>query len=163
MKHKPQLIDWQILLQLQSRSPQSGRLTALLHVIMNEWLYPLTARFWISVGVVFLQCCLVVTWLMPRQTAAVSAHQFTARSVYTIQPYSSLQRDLIWSHSFNNYCTSNKLLLYSLRGEGNQCHQPSLCELKSVVLPWCLWMTVYLVSSAPVSYTHLTLPTTRSV
>ena len=39
------------------------------------------ARFWISTKVVYLQRCLVVTWLVPRETAAVSA-----RSVYTIQP-----------------------------------------------------------------------------
>ena len=33
-------------------------------------------------ALVYLQCCLVVTWLVPRETAAVSAH-----SVYTMQPY----------------------------------------------------------------------------
>ena len=36
--------------------------------------------FLISTEVVYIQCCLVVTWLVPRETAAVSA-----RSVYTIQ------------------------------------------------------------------------------
>ena len=39
------------------------------------------SAFWISTEVVYLQRCLVVTWLVPRGTAAVSM-----RSVYTIQP-----------------------------------------------------------------------------
>ena len=39
------------------------------------------SAFWKSTQVVYLQCFMVVTWLMPRETAAVSA-----RSVYTIQP-----------------------------------------------------------------------------
>ena len=37
--------------------------------------------FWISTEVAYLQRCLAVTWLVPRETAAVSS-----RSVYTIQP-----------------------------------------------------------------------------
>ena len=41
------------------------------------------ARFRISPEVVYLQRWLVVTWLVPRETAAVSA-----RFVYTIQPCS---------------------------------------------------------------------------
>ena len=45
----------------------------LLHVILNEWL-AFGNRFWISTEVVYLQRCLVVTWLVPRETAAVSAH-----------------------------------------------------------------------------------------
>ena len=35
---------------------------------------------YISTKLVYLQCCLVVTWLVPRETAAISAH-----SVYTMQ------------------------------------------------------------------------------
>ena len=37
--------------------------------------------FGIPTQVVYLQCCLIVTWLVPRETAIISAH-----SVYTIQP-----------------------------------------------------------------------------
>ena len=56
---------------------------------MNDYLFVcvllvfrcfLIARFLISTEVVFLQRCLVVAWLVPREAAAVSAH-----SVYTIQ------------------------------------------------------------------------------
>ena len=65
---------------IQRYSPLSSRLTALLmHVILNEWLL-FIARFWISTKVLYVQRCLVATWLVPRETAAVSA-----RSVYTIQ------------------------------------------------------------------------------
>ena len=32
------------------------------------------SMFWISSEVVYLQCCLVVAWLVPRETAAVLAH-----------------------------------------------------------------------------------------
>ena len=32
------------------------------------------ARGWLSIEVVYLQRCLVVTWLIPHETAAVSAH-----------------------------------------------------------------------------------------
>ena len=39
------------------------------------------SAFWISTEVVYLQRFLVVTWLVPRETAAISA-----RSIYTIQP-----------------------------------------------------------------------------
>ena len=52
---------------------------------MNEAFYSvfyLIFFFTISTEVVYLQRCLVVTWLVPRETAAVSA-----RSVYTMQPY----------------------------------------------------------------------------
>ena len=41
----------------------------------------IAALFLISTEVVYLQRCLVVTWLVPCKTAAISAH-----SVYTIQP-----------------------------------------------------------------------------
>ena len=40
--------------------------------------------FWTFTEVVYLQRCLVLTWLVPRETAAV-----WARSVYTIQPENS--------------------------------------------------------------------------
>ena len=56
--------------------------TLLLHVVLNEWLASsFFGAFWISIKVVYIQCCLVVTWLVPRETAAVSA-----RSGYTVQP-----------------------------------------------------------------------------
>ena len=48
--------------------------------------------FSISIEVVYLQRFLVVTWLLPRETAAVSA-----RSVYTIQPC-TMSRHLMHSH-----------------------------------------------------------------
>ena len=38
------------------------------------WSRLVIARFWISTEAVYLQRCLVVTWLVPRETAAVSAH-----------------------------------------------------------------------------------------
>ena len=49
-------------------------------MILNEWLV-FYSSFWIFTQVLHSQRCLVVTWLVPRQTAAVSA-----RSAYTIQP-----------------------------------------------------------------------------
>ena len=56
--------------------------TLLLHVVLNEWLASsFFGAFWISIKVVYMQCCLVVTWLVPRETAA-----FSTFSVYTIQP-----------------------------------------------------------------------------
>ena len=54
---------------------------------LNTWLASsfFIAHFWISIKVECLQCCLVVTCLVPHETAAVSAH-----SVYTIQPCTML-------------------------------------------------------------------------
>ena len=43
--------------------------------------YLLIVCFWISTKVVYLQHCLVVTWLVPHVTAAISVH-----SAYTMQP-----------------------------------------------------------------------------
>ena len=62
-------------------SPLSSRLTALMsNVILNEWLYYsfLWHVFECSTGMVYLQRCMIVTRLVPRETAAVSA-----RPVYT--------------------------------------------------------------------------------
>ena len=102
---------------LWSRSPLSSRLTTLLsHVVLNEWLSLIVAclqslsvdvkqqksissALWIPTQVVYLQRCLVVTWLVPRKTAVVSA-----RSVYTIQPCTmschSMQNHLRRVHAF---------------------------------------------------------------
>ena len=71
--------------------------TLMLHVILNEWLliwfwFFFTAPFWISTEMMYLQRCLVVTWLVPRETAAASA-----RSVYTIQPC-TVSRHFMQSH-----------------------------------------------------------------
>ena len=43
----------------------------MLHVILNEWLYPL---WHIIRTIVIWQCYLVVTWLVPCETAVVSVH-----------------------------------------------------------------------------------------
>ena len=50
-----------------------------------------TAHFWISTQMVYLQSCLVLTWLVPRETAAVLAH-----FMFTIQPCTS-------HHSMQNH------------------------------------------------------------
>jgi len=74
-------------------SPLSSRLTALLsHLILNEWLAFYSA-FWISTQVVYLQRCLVVTWLAPRETAV-----FSARPLYTMQPCTT-SRHFMQSHT----------------------------------------------------------------
>ena len=58
-------------------SPLSSRLAGFLsHAILNEWLWLFIARFeyspkWCTCRI---QRCLVVTWLVPRETAAVSAN-----------------------------------------------------------------------------------------
>ena len=61
------------------------------HMILNDWL-AFYSTFWISTQVVYLQRFLVVTWLVPRETAAVSA-----LSVYTIQPC-TMTRHFMQSH-----------------------------------------------------------------
>ena len=64
-------------------SPLSSRLTAFLsYVILNDSLF--IACFRTSTNVVYLQRYLVVTWLVPRETAAILAtmHQFTV-SLYS--------------------------------------------------------------------------------
>ena len=72
-------------------SPLSNRLTAPAYDSKRMTCF-LIARFSISTEVVYIQCCLVVTWLVPRETAAVSA-----RSLYTIQPC-TMSRHFIKSH-----------------------------------------------------------------
>ena len=69
----------------------SNRLTVLLWRVIFSQCLPFSARFWISTQVVYLQQCLVVTWLVPRETADVSA-----RSVYPIHP--CMSRHVIQSH-----------------------------------------------------------------
>ena len=49
----------------------------------------------ISTEVVYSQCCLVVTWLVPHETAAISAHVLCTSYK---QPCTSLQCHFIWSH-----------------------------------------------------------------
>ena len=63
-------------------------------IICNyEWVtVALYSAFWISTQVVYLQRCLVVTWLVPRETAACSA-----RSLYIIQPC-TMSRHFMQSH-----------------------------------------------------------------
>ena len=54
-------------------SPLFSRLTVfMLHVALSD--QPFIARFGISTKVMCLQHCLVVTWLVPRESAAVLAH-----------------------------------------------------------------------------------------
>ena len=62
-------------------SPPLSRLTAILsHVILSDSSFLLRILNIHRSGALHLQHCLVVTWLVPRETAAASA-----RSVYTIQ------------------------------------------------------------------------------
>ena len=70
-----------------------AKLTALLSlVVLSQWLTLFYSAFRISTQVVHFQHCLAVTWLVPRETAAVSA-----RSVYTVQPC-VMSRHLMQSH-----------------------------------------------------------------
>ena len=48
-------------------------------MILNEWCF--IACFWIATKVVYLQHCLIVRWLVPRETGAISVC-----SVYIVQP-----------------------------------------------------------------------------
>jgi len=72
----------------------SSRFTALLTpVIPNEWQPVLYSAFLtISTELEYLQRCLVVTWLVPQETAAISA-----RFVYTTQPC-TMSRHFMQSH-----------------------------------------------------------------
>ena len=64
-----------LIAMIQRYSLVLSRLTALvLCVILNKWLLPFKAQFWIFIKVVYWQCYLVVTWLVPHETAAVSTH-----------------------------------------------------------------------------------------
>ena len=47
--------------------------------------------FYIKSPIVYLQCCLTVTWLMPRETAAVSAHVLCTPRNHS-PAYSSIRR-----------------------------------------------------------------------
>ena len=67
---------WSFLYIAILRSPADSALLS--HVILYEWLAFYRA-FWILNEVAYLQRCFVVTWLVPRKTAAGSAG-----SVYTI-------------------------------------------------------------------------------
>ena len=44
------------------------------YAILNEWLAFAARYFWVSTEMMYLQRCSVVTWLVPHETAAVSAH-----------------------------------------------------------------------------------------
>ena len=81
---------------IQRYFPLSSGLTALLsHAILNEWL-AFYRVFWISVEVAYLQCCLVVTWLVPLETAAA-----LASSVHTIPPCSMLR---VFTENLHTFC-----------------------------------------------------------
>jgi len=60
-----------------------------IYATLNEWLSLYTEHFccccWIATEVVYLQCCLIVTWLVPCETAAVSAHILCTQ--YNHAPY----------------------------------------------------------------------------
>ena len=75
-------------------SPLSSRLNALLsHVIQPKCVTSIfTASFLTFTEVVYLQRCLVVTWLVPHETVAFSAY-----SVYTIQ-LCTMSRHFMQSH-----------------------------------------------------------------
>ena len=79
---------WSLLYIAILRSPADS---LRLRVILNS--DPLSiVRFLIPTEVVYLQRCLIVTWLMPRETAADSES-----SVYTIQPC-TMSRHFMQSH-----------------------------------------------------------------
>ena len=65
------------------------------HVLEYHWSGLLTARFGISLKWSTYSALLVVTWLVPHETAAVSA-----RSVYTTQPC-TVSRVLVWIFCFD--------------------------------------------------------------
>ena len=67
------------------RRAENSAIQKLSIIIIIDERTPFTARFWMSAKVVYLPRCLVVTRLVPRETAAVS------RYVYTIQLSTSLQ------------------------------------------------------------------------
>ena len=73
---------------IQRYSLLSRRLTALMsYVILTERLSPFIARFWISIQVVCLQRYLVVTWLVPRETAAVLGSPYNYALVYSVTSF----------------------------------------------------------------------------
>ena len=80
-------------------APLSNRLTVLLpNIILYEWL-AFHSIFWISTEGVYIQCCLVVIWPMPCETAAV-----LASSVYTMQPCTT-PRHFMQSHIHRVHAT----------------------------------------------------------
>ena len=63
------------LLSYSTIFPCLSILTALLsYAILNEWLLLFTVHFSMSTKVVYLQCYLVVTWLVPCETAVILVH-----------------------------------------------------------------------------------------
>ena len=86
----------------------SSRLTVpMLHMILNEWLYPFIASFLISAEDVYWQHYLVVTWLVPCETAASSAQvMFTYRSFtsYNHAPVHFIQSQTGSVHVFVCVC-----------------------------------------------------------
>ena len=88
------MIDWIIFFFLYSTilcfqadslcTVLSSRLTVLVsHVILNEWLYPVTVHSLISTEVVYWQHYSVITWLVPHETAAISVHVLCAQYKFT--------------------------------------------------------------------------------
>ena len=61
---------------------------------------------------VYVQCCLVFTWLVPCETAAVSA-----RSVYTIEPC-NISRHILRVHA----CLGVAYYLHSRQNDWNLLH-----------------------------------------
>ena len=85
-------------------SPLLSTLTVLLsHVTLNDWLYLFIGCFWVFTQVVYLQHCLVVTWLVPCETAAISP-----RSVYAAEPCTALHHFTQTMHSFTSLNFSPK-------------------------------------------------------
>ena len=72
---------WSCLL-LYSAILRSRVLIALLSHVISKWvIVAFYSMFWISTEVVHVQHCLLITWLVPCETAVI-----LACSVYTIQP-----------------------------------------------------------------------------
>ena len=70
---------------------------------LSEWVQPYTARFWIPTKVVYLQHCLVVTWLVPHKTAAISAHilctLYNHAPVYSINLFKQVEANTVRRNS----------------------------------------------------------------
>ena len=101
------------------------------------------AHFWTSTEVVYLQYCLVVTWLVPHEIVAV-----LACFVYTIQPCASLQWHFIQSQICRVHAcsavTHHLHLLHASEvtqrwnGYQNKSQHTKLTTKKKILLPLLL-------------------------
>ena len=82
------LVSTAILLLLVAFTLRCSPLSSRLSALFSFWIREFIARFWISTEVVYVQRCLVVTWLVPRETGAFSEHvlcaQYNHAPVYNV-------------------------------------------------------------------------------